>query len=230
MTSSPKQIYVFDGLLRLIHAWNGLAIVALIATGLSAESYRHSAQAAALWQLHVQFGYLLVGGLAARLLWGLLGPDSARWSDLWHPREWLSALRSLPRVHRPAPRRGHDQLASAVFIALYLTLAGMIATGLALAAIKHDMGPLAVWLGDSAWLKPLFKEPHEFLHILVIGFVPLHLAALIWHQVFGAAPLAQAMLNGKQYQAGDENPAESHVYSTPRELPSATRLPGNSTR
>lgn len=193
---SRSQAQVFDGLLRLIHAWNGLAILALIASGLIAEEYEHSAQAAQLWRVHVQFGYLLAGGLSARLLWGLIGPPSARWSDMWHPRDWLAALRTLPRIHRPAPRQGHDQLASAVFIALYLALVGMVATGLALAAIKHNMGPLAAWLGDAAWLKPLFKEPHEAVFALVAGFVPLHLSALVWHQVAGEVPLAQAMISG----------------------------------
>ena len=198
-SSAPESTYVFDGLLRAIHAWNGLSVLALIITGWIAESFEHSAQAAGFWRLHIQFGYVLTGGLGARLVWGLIGPRSARWTDLWHPRDWLSALRALPSLYRPAWRPGHDKLASGVFIALYLTLLGMIATGIALAAIKHNMGPLADWLGDSTGLKKIFKNPHELMYLLVTGFIGLHLAALIWHQTFGKTPVAQAMITGNQY-------------------------------
>lgn len=195
---------VFDGLLRLIHAWNGLAILALIGTGLSAEAYEHGAEGAALWRLHIQFGYALIGGLCARLIWGLVGPASARWSDMWHPRAWLAAL----RMRGSAPRRGHDALASAVFLALYAALATMAITGLALAAIEHNLGPLTSWVGDSLWLEDYFEEPHEALYGLVIGFVVLHLGALAWHQWFGPAPVAQAMITGNQYLPSE---GESHA-------------------
>jgi len=200
-------VAVFDGLLRLIHAWNGLVILALIATGLIADEYQHSATGAALWHLHIQMGYVLIGGLAARLVWGLIGPDSARWSDLWHPREWLATLRAFPRIHLPAPRRGHDTLASILFIGVYFILAGLSATGLALAAIAHNLGPLADWLGDSIWLKHFFKEPHEAMYGLIAGFIALHLAALVFHQFFGKAPMAQAMLTGNQYLTTGEDRA-----------------------
>lgn len=199
---APEQrqtVTVFDGLLRLIHACNGLCILALLATGLLAQRFEHDASAALLWSLHMQLGYCLAGGLAARLLWGLIGPRSARWSDLWHPRQWRASLRMFPRLRLPPPRLGHDALASALFIVLYLILLGLASSGLALAAIKHDLGPLASWLGDSIWLKSYFQAPHQWLYALVVGFIFLHLGALVWHQFFGTAPVAQAMLTGNQY-------------------------------
>lgn len=200
------RVAAFDGLLRLIHAWNALAILALIATGLLADEFEHGGEGAALWRLHIQFGYALIGGLAARIIWGLVGPATARWSDLWHPRAWRATLRALPRLRLPQPRLGHDALASAAFIVLYLTLAGMAITGLALAATEHNLGPLTHWLGDSLWLKEYFKEPHEALYVLIAGFVGLHLAALIAYALFGKVPVAQAMLTGNQYlTTGDKH-------------------------
>lgn len=202
-----ERVAVFDGLLRLIHAWNALSILALIATSLLAEALEHDGNAATLWRLHIQFGYALIGGLVARSIWGLVGPAPARWSDLWHPREWLDMLRALPRLQVPAWRFGHDTLASALFLALYLILASLAATGLALAAIEHNMGPLTELLGDSVWLKHLFKEPHEALYAMVAGFVALHFAALAWHQFHGKTPVAQAMVTGFQYSLQGEEHA-----------------------
>jgi cytochrome b len=49
-------------------------------------------------------------------------------------------------------------------------------------------------------LKHTFKEPHEFIYNLLIVFVVVHIAALIWHEIKDRIPLAQAMVSGYQYQ------------------------------
>lgn len=188
--------HAYDPLLRLIHAWNALAIVGLIVTSQIAEAVEHGPWEPAVWSIHIQFGYAMTGGIVARLLWGCVGPDLARWSDLWHPREWAAMLRG--RFAFP-PRLGHDVRASAAFLALYLVLLLMAATGIALAGIEHDMGPLAASLGDDESLKHFFKEPHEAGFALVLAFVGLHLGALLFHRFYLDAPVDQAMVSGVQY-------------------------------
>lgn len=194
--------HAYDPLLRLIHAWNALAIVGLVATSQLAEALEHGPWEPTVWRLHIQFGYALIGGLVARLLWGLVGPHYARWSDLWHPRAWFALLRghfSFP------PRLGHDVRASAAFLVLYAVLLTMAGTGLALAAIEHDMGPLTASLGDDSGLKHLFKEPHEAGFAVVPGFIALHLGALAFHRFILRHPVDQAMVTGMQYL-----PQETH--------------------
>jgi cytochrome b len=194
--------HVFDPLLRLMHWWNALAIIGLAATSQIAEVFEHGPYEATVWRFHIQFGYALVGGLIARLIWGFVGPQSARWSDLWHPKEWMGALRGRFRI---PPRQGHDALASAAFLGLYAILAAMSVTGLVLAAIEHDMGPFATTLSDDMGLKHLFKEPHEAGFALVLAFIGLHLGALVWHRFFLKLPVDQAMVTGTQYLPA-ENP------------------------
>lgn len=195
-----KSVPVFDALLRLMHWWNALAITGLLVTGLSAEEFEHGPMESTLWHWHVYLGYALIGGLVARLLWGLIGPATARWADLWQPAAWRQVVRDW---QLPKPRAGHDPLASLAFIGLYLALAGMAGTGLALAAIEYDMGPLSLWLGDSAWLKHTFKEPHEVLYTLIAAFVGLHLAALAWHAKRGES-VAGAMIDGRLHLADSD--------------------------
>lgn len=182
----------YDPLLRLLHAWNALAILGLIATSQFAEALEHGGREAQAWTLHIQFGYALIGGLVARLLWGCVGPASARWSDLWHPRAWAAMLRG--RLAFP-PRAGHDVRASLAFLGLYAVLALMALTGLALAGIEHDTGPLAGLQGGET-LEDLFEEPHEFGFALVLGFLGLHLGALAFHRFVLHAPVGQAMGRG----------------------------------
>jgi Ni/Fe-hydrogenase 1 B-type cytochrome subunit len=188
-----RAVPVFDAMLRIIHAWNGLAILGLIGTGLVAEDLGEGPMESMVWHWHIAIGYALIGGLAARLIWGLMGPATARFSDLWHPQEWLRALRT--RV-LPTPRAGHDPIASLVFIALYAMLAVLAVTGLVLTAAEYQMGPLAGWIGTSHELKELVGEPHEALNDLVIAFVALHFAALAFHALKGQ-PVASGMITGK---------------------------------
>lgn len=195
-TSIPKTHASYDPLLRLTHAWNALAIIGLIVTSQLAEFFEHSPTETAFWQVHIQFGYTLIGGLLVRLIWGFVGPQTARWSDLWHPRAWRSMLKG--KFHF-APRRGHDVRASLAFVGLYGVLLMMILTGLTMAAGKFQMGPLSAWSGDAKILGKLVKEPHEVGFTLVLAFIALHLAALLYHRFILRIPVDQAMITGKQY-------------------------------
>ncbi len=196
---------VYDPLLRLIHAWNAVVIVALIASGFGGEFLEDGPHEASFWFLHVYAGYALMVGLVVRLFWGLVGPRSARLSDLWHPAAWREALRG---VH--LPRRadaGHDPLASIVFLTLYALLLVMVGSGFALAAIEQGVGPLAGSFLDVQALEEFFGEPHEAVGLAVAALVGVHLAALAYHQFVEKLPTAQAMLTGIQQRGAEPPPA-----------------------
>lgn len=192
---------VYDPLLRLLHAWLALCIAFLIATAWLAELFEHGPAESTIWHLHAYAGFGLTGGLLVRLVWGIVGPGSARLTDLWQPRAWLALLRR--RGEAALTRFGHHPLASAAYLALYLVLIGMSVTGLGLAAIEHDLGPLAPSLYDSVWLEEIFEEPHEAGMLAVLGFIVLHLGALVWHERRDGVPVAQAMVTGYQYRRAD---------------------------
>lgn len=187
---------VYDPLLRVLHWGIALAIVALITTSQLADTFEHSTYEKTIWNLHIFAGYGLSSTLLIRLLWGLVGPVSARWKDLWHPAVWKAALRSrhLPRTHRI----GHDAIASLAYLLAYGVMALMVVTGLGLAASEFHTGPLTVWLGDVRWLEDILGEPHEIGFALMLGFISLHMAALVYHQLRGER-VAQSMVTGKQY-------------------------------
>ena len=187
---STHQHRIFDPLLRLLHWVIALAIVALIVTSQLADWFEHGPYEKTLWNLHILTGYVLTAGLLARLLWGVVGPVSARWRDLWHPAVWKDSLKNLrlPTKHRA----GHDPIASLAYLFAYGVTALMVVTGLGLAASEFQTGPLAAWLED------VLGEPHEVGFALMLGFIGLHMAALVFHQMRGER-VAQSMLTGKQY-------------------------------
>jgi len=206
-TLNYRRQKVYDPALRLIHAWNGLAILFLITTVWLSELFEKGAGEDTLWHVHIYLGYALALGIIARLAWGLVGPRHARFSDMWHPIAWWNAVRHF-NLHT-TPNFGHNTLASGVYLLLYVLLLVMAVTGLSLAAIEHSVGPLDPWLGDMVGLKHTFKEPHEIIYYPLMGFVLMHITALIWHERKDKAPLAQSMVSGYQYQIiqekGDEN-------------------------
>jgi len=190
----PRRVY--DPLLRLLHATIALSIVALIITSQLADWFEHEPYEKTLWNLHILSGYVLSAGLLTRILWGLVGPASARWRDLWHPALWKASLTNL---RLPDARRvGHDPVASLAYLFAYGVMALMVVTGLGLAASEFQTGPLAGWLGNAAWLEDFLGEPHEAGFVLMLGFIGLHMAALVFHQLRGER-VAQSMLTGKQY-------------------------------
>jgi Ni/Fe-hydrogenase 1 B-type cytochrome subunit len=194
---------VYDPILRGIHAWNGIAILLLILSAQIADWIELTPEAVALWRFHVWSGYALIIGLVARLSWGLNGPQHARLGEMWHARVWWRALRARRWFTEPEGW-GHHHVASAAYLAFYLIVLAMAATGLALAAIEQGRGPLVNWLGHDVPMKAWFMTPHDVLEEFVIGFVVLHIAALILHEARHGVPMAQAMVSGYQYRKEKE--------------------------
>ncbi len=196
---------IYDPVLRLLHLWNGLAILFMMITIWVSDLFDKGVGEDTLWQLHIYLGYALTVGLVSRLAWGVVGPRHARFSDMWHPAAWWHAVRTFN--FQVKHRFGHHTLASGAYLLVYLLLTVMVITGLGLAAVEHSMGPLNQWIGDMAWLKDTFEEPHELIYSVLMCFVVIHIAALIWHEYKDKTPLAQAMVTGYQYevQSADEN-------------------------
>jgi Ni/Fe-hydrogenase 1 B-type cytochrome subunit len=197
-TITYRRKKVYDPALRIIHLWNGATILFLMTTIWLSDLFEKGAGEKTLWQIHIYIGYALVIGVIARLSWGIVGPQHSRFTDMWHPTSWWDAVRNFNLQAKP--RFGHNTLASGAYLLVYLLLITIAITGLGLAAVEHSMGPLDAWIGDMPWLKEIFEEPHEFIYYALMGFVVVHIAALIWHEYKDKTPLAQAMVTGYQYE------------------------------
>lgn len=188
---------VYSPVLRFLHAWNGLAILLLILTAAVSDQFEAGAAREAIWISHILIGYALMGGLFLRLVWGFFGPTHERWKDLWHPAVWLRAIRERRPVVTEA--YGHDRMASAAYLGVYAVLAFTVFTGLALAAIEHDLGPFrGIWF-DEVLLEELMMELHEMGRNLIVVFTGVHLGALLWHEHKEGVPYVQSMFSGYQY-------------------------------
>ena len=94
MKKPTSVVRVWDPLVRLFH-WSlaiGFAVAFLTEDDLLA--------------LHVQAGYLILGLLLIRLLWGFAGPRHARWSDFVREPAAIAAYLATPSVSGPAATWG----------------------------------------------------------------------------------------------------------------------------
>ena len=191
-------------MLRFIHAWNALALVALLATGWLADAFERGPNEALLWDVAHPAG-----------LWPHHRGSSRACCGDW----WALAMRVFPicgtRGHGSkscaggdSPRRGASATTNSrawPISASTRSSSPWESTGLALAAIEHGVGPLSAWLGDCNWLKKLFKEPHEAISTALALFVGVHLIALVVHEWLERNHLARSMLTGIQFRRREQS-------------------------
>lgn len=153
---------------------------------------------------HVYAGYAVGLLLVWRLLWGFLGPRHARFADFVRtPRAVFTYVRQAAR--RQAPRYlGHNPAGGIMVVALLVSLAVTVFSGLALYGATDFAGPLAgVWRGEAA--ADLLKEVHEFGANLVLGLVVLHLGGVVFTSLEQRENLPRAMVTGrKRAPAGED--------------------------
>lgn len=200
-TKRLDRSQVYGATQRLIHAWIGITVVALVCLGWISKAIEPGSAKLPLVQAHIFLGYALVAGLVARLVWGWIGPEHARMSALMHPVAWAKALahRSFGKSHA----FGHDPFASITYLILYGALGSSAVSGLALAGMSYDRGPLAASFFDEFRFHQLATMVHEAVLYGATGFTLLHIGALIVQEKRRGYPIAQAMISGYQYRPSD---------------------------
>lgn len=109
-------------------------------------------------------------------------------------RLWL-AIRARPH---PTRRNLQERLASAVHVAIYATVSGVLVTGVLM--MNHPVMLLGLLLlpqlihSETALLQ--LHEVHHLLCVVLAGLLALHLAAVVMHQARGKSVLGR-MAPGK---------------------------------
>lgn len=167
MTRHP----VWDPFIRLFH-WALVAGFAANALFTDDES-----------TLHEWVGYAVVGLIAARLIWGLIGPRHARFADfLPSPRAALQQVQDIT-TGRHRVYLGHTPLGALMILNLLLTILLIGATG-------YMMTTNAFW--GVEWV----EEAHEVLVGWAEISILVHIAAVIWESFRTGVNLPQAMISG----------------------------------
>ena len=187
MSPTTTRILVWDAPTRIFH-W--LLAASFTGAYLTAESER--------WRdVHVMLGYTLLGLIAFRLVWGLIGTRYARFrSFAFGPRQVVEYVRSLLS---PAPRHyvGHNPAGS---WAIYLMLGLGALAGASGYASYADIG--------GEWMEDL----HEGLASAMLGIVVIHVLGVIVSSLIHRENLTRSMITG--YKAGPTSQGIRRAWCT----------------
>lgn len=168
---TAPDVRVWDPLLRLTH-WSFPLLIA--AMWWTAENHK--------WALHRRTGLVLLGILAFRVLWGFLGPETARFSQFVKgPGAVRAYLRGEAGV---GPEIGHNPLGGWSTLALIGAMLLQVSLGL-FAGDPYDgmTGPLNSLVGVT--LADTITELHEAFFNVLLGLIVLHLGAITFYAVKG---------------------------------------------
>lgn len=181
-----RRVRIWDPALRAFH-W--LLAVLVIANWLLGKFGPN------IMTLHFWLGYSIVALLAFRLIWGIIGPESARFSSLFHhPRSVTGYLRDMVK-REPSHWPGHNPLGALAVIAMLLVLIWQVGTGLI--ADPDDfvnVGPLADKVGSDVATKA--DAWHALGADLILIFVLMHIAAILFYRIWKNEDLIRPMLTG----------------------------------
>ena len=183
---TPVRKPVVDLGTRLAHA--SMALAFLVSYVTSESEY---------WRLvHVYSGYCLAAVLAFRLVWGWVGPASARWGLLlrrvamW--RVWVTKAKQGEWLTRNFWVGASSWVLSAAVLGIYAFSTVAIASGW---ATYNEL------LGDG-WLNDALQELHEGLGNAAMAMVCVHVGLVVTLRVWRGPQALRPMWRGYANTSG----------------------------
>jgi cytochrome b len=174
-TTETAQIRVWDLPLRLFH-W--LLVAAIAAAFLS------TGESSPLYQWHMPSGWVAAVLIVFRLVWGFVGGEHARFSEMFNSGGLGHHIGEMLRF-KPQPALGHNPLG---WISALLLLAVSAAT---------------IWTGAQIILRrnEAFEEIHEITGWSLLALVGIHVAAVVLMSALTRESLVGSMVTGRKNAA-----------------------------
>jgi cytochrome b len=174
---------VWDLPVRLFH-WS--IVVLVLAAWLSQEFDRMN--------LHMWIGYTILTLVLFRVVWGIIGSDTARFRRFL--RSPVAAFRHLAHIRRREPdlEIGHNAAGGWMVLVMLALLGVQAGTGLFSNDDANTEGPLMhlVGKGRSDWLSHIHSLNFTFIEIVIV----LHVLAIVTYAVLKRQNLVRPMLTG----------------------------------
>ncbi len=178
-----KKIRVWDFPTRVFHWALAICVTGLFATGLTGGNW-------IAW--HERFGFVVLGLVIFRLIWGFAGSETSRFSNFVRsPRVIFHYLRT-----GESPTLGHNPLGALSVVALLLVLLLQALTGLVVDDDIANKGPLADKV-PSAWVA-LATTVHRLNKWLLGALVITHLLAIAYYALVKKEQLIKPMISGER--------------------------------
>lgn len=180
---SEERVKVWDWPVRLFH-W---AIVALVLFQFLTAEFSEL-------DWHVRGGCTVLALLLFRLVWGIVGSDTARFAGFVRgPGE---AMRHLARFRDPNEARvlGHTASGGWAVIIMILLLCGQVATGLFADDDIATTGPLGGFVSKAT--RRTLTSVHASLFWALVAMIAVHVVAIGAYRVLKRQDLIGPMISG----------------------------------
>ncbi len=185
MNSPDRKIQVWDAPVRLFHWLTAALVLAAYIT----------------WRLdwmdwHAKAGYAVLALVIFRLLWGLAGSDTARFSRfVASPRLAISHLKHALR-REPDRQVGHNPAGAWMVLLLLALLLGETLSGLYVANDVADQGPLTELV--PARIANAITALHWIFWDLLLAAIALHIVAIAIYAIAKGHNLLTPMITGRK--------------------------------
>ncbi len=184
MHEQTRWTKVWDAPTRLFH-W---ALVALVA-----GAYVTAKNGWIDW--HFRCGYSILTLLLFRIMWGILGSDTARFARFL--KSPFAALRHLGHFTRREPDTeiGHNAAGGLMVVVMLALLCFQVGSGLFANDGLFTEGPLAKYANG---LSDRITDWHVFNFNLILAVIVMHVLAIIGYAVVKRHDLVRPMVTGKK--------------------------------
>ncbi len=171
-TPAAATVRVWDPLVRIFH-WS---LVTSFAVAWFAEEGE--------W-LHEWAGYIVLGLVGFRILWGFIGPEHARFTSFVpSPAQALAYLRDMVML-RARRHLGHNPAGGAMIVML-------------LAMLLLTSGSGWLMITDAFWGVEWVEELHETVANLTVVLIFAHVAGVVISSLAHRENLVKAMVTGRK--------------------------------
>jgi cytochrome b len=182
-----NTVKVWDPLVRIFH-WS--LVLSFTIAYVSGEEFT---------SLHIYSGYAVFGLILLRLVWGVIGTRHARFRDFVYRPAVIAAYLRDALLLRAQRYLGHNPAGGAMILLMLVVLVLTAISGMAVTGIGTGTGPLAVLAGSSQLLEEALEELHEFLAVLMVLLVVVHVGGVIAASIIHRESLVKAMLTGRKH-------------------------------
>lgn len=182
MQAPLRKTRLWDLPIRLVH-WS--LVVLIPAMWWTAENDNLS--------LHMTLGYVVLAIVLFRILWGFVGSSNARFSQfLKGPGAVIAHLRGKAEK----AYAGHNPAGGLSVLVLLLLLATQLGMGL-FALDEDNVGSLLTWMVSYDTAREM-AELHELGFNVILAFIILHIAAVVYYSVVKNDRIVPPMVTGSR--------------------------------
>ena len=207
MDTNQKNIQVWDVFVRIFH-WS--LVLSFVTAYFTSEDEN---------PLHILAGYMVLGLIIFRIVWGFIGTRYARFESFVFPLSTVVIYLKSLFSKKPKHYVGHNPVGGWMVIAMLIMLFMVTFSGLKVYALEEGEGPLAMQMHS---LNPItsahaeedeeqklieekdevsedyWKEFHEVSTNLMLILIALHITGIIISSMLHKENLVKAMLTGNK--------------------------------